>query len=114
MPKIKRLNNVELSIDFSDLDFDVSGIIDQYLTEDSIGCSVYEMQRILVDGIAYEVRAEQATRDENFCDSSIGDLPCGSVAEFVMDDGTKVCFECYRLYLQRFGRNTGKSFKEIN
>jgi hypothetical protein len=114
VPKLTKNNETSITLDFSDLDgVDVAQILKDYLPDDREDVSIYGLHRLLVEGILYEIRNDQADLDGNYCDSQIGDLPCGSVAEMVMEDGTKICFECYRLYIQRYGPNTGKIFKEL-
>ena len=115
MPKLTRMGPTQITVDFSDMsEVDASKVIDEYLQRDQESMSVYELHRVLVEGILFEIRHEQASFDDAYCDTVIGDLPCGNVAEFEMEDGVKICFECYRIYSQRYGSNTGKSLKEIS
>ncbi|MEW5723611.1 MAG: hypothetical protein AB1896_10930 [Thermodesulfobacteriota bacterium] len=114
MPRITREGPTKIAVDFADMtEVDVTRILDHYLPEKDSPVSIYELHRILVEGVMYEVRNDQAGVDGYNCDSVVGDLPCGNTADFVMEDGTRICFECYRIYLQRFGERTGKKFNEI-
>ena len=115
MPKISRTGPRQLCLDFADLtEIDVPKIIDEYIPQTDDPITINELNRVLVDGIMWKVRNDQAGVDDNMCDTHLGDLPCGNAAEFVMEDGTKICYECYRIYLQRFGERTGKKFTEIS